>query len=291
MNNKTSLVIIALLLIVCGYLGFKLKGSSDTVSEQVETIDGLGIERDQLELDLQKMMFSYDTLKTENSFLMAEMADQRGQIEDLLKKVKDRNWTVSKLKKETETLRSIMKGYVVTIDSLNQLNLALQEENLAMKQTVQDVTKRNENLQERQENMENIIATGQRLQSTGLLAQGIRLSNSGKQSETNRARRADMIKACFTVVENPIAKPGTKNLFMRIIAPNGQVLPTKNGAQQFDFDGGADYYSVSREIDYNNNQMDVCIFYSPEAELEKGDYKVFVYEGSALIGSTDMVLK
>ncbi len=291
MNNKTSLVIIALLLIVCGYLGFKLKGSSDTVSEQVETIDGLGIERDQLELDLQKMMFSYDTLKTENSFLMAEMADQRGQIEDLLKKVKDRNWSVSKLKKETETLRSIMKGYVVTIDSLNQLNKALQEENLAMKQTVQDVTKRNENLQERQENMENIIATGQRLQSTGLLAQGIRLSSGGKQSETNRARRADMIKACFTVVENPIAKPGTKNLYMRIIAPNGQVLPTKNGAQQYDFDGGADYYSVSREIDYNNNQMDVCIFYSPESELEKGDYKVFVYEGSALIGSTDMVLK
>jgi len=291
MNNKTSLVIIALLLIVCAYLGFKLKNSSDTVSDQVETIDELGIERDQLELDLQKMMFSYDTLKTENSFLMAEMADQRGQIEDLLKKVKDRNWSVSKLKKETETLRSIMKGYVVTIDSLNQLNIALQEENLAMKQTVEDVTKRNENLQQRQENMETIIASGQRLQSTGLVAEGIRLSSGGKQSETNRAKRADMIKSCFTVVENRIAKPGSKTLYMRIVAPNGQVLPTKNGAMQYDFDGGSDFYSVSREIDYNNNQMDVCIFYSPETELEKGDYKIFVYEGSSLIGSTDLVLK
>lgn len=291
MNNKTSLVIIALLLIVCAYLGFKLKNSSDTVTDQVETIDELGIERDQLELDLQKMMFSYDTLKTENSFLMAEMADQRGQIEDLLKKVKDRNWSVSKLKKETETLRSIMKGYVVTIDSLNQLNIALQEENLAMKQTVEDVTKRNENLQQRQENMETIIASGQRLQSTGLVAEGIRLSSGGKQSETNRAKRADMIKSCFTVVENRIAKPGSKTLYMRIIAPNGQVLPTKNGAMQYDFDGGSDFYSVSREIDYNNNQMDVCIFYSPETELEKGDYKIFVYEGSSLIGSTDLVLK
>ena len=291
MNNKTSLVIIALLLIVCAYLGFKLKGSSDTVTEQVETIGELGIERDQLELDLQKMMFSYDTLKTENSFLMAEMADQRGQIEDLLNKVKDKNWSISKLKKETETLRSIMKGYVVTIDSLNQLNIALQEENLAMKQTVEDVTKRNENLQQRQENMETIIASGQRLQSTGLVAEGIRLSSGGKQSETNRAKRADMIKSCFTVVENRIAKPGNKTLYMRIIAPNGQVLPTKNGAMQYDFDGGSDFYSVSREIDYNNNQMDVCIFYSPETELEKGDYKIFVYEGSSLIGSTDLVLK
>ena len=74
-------------------------------------------------------MFSYDTLQTENTVLMAEMAAQKSQIEDLLKKVKDKDWSVSKLKKETNTLREIMKGYVVTIDSLNQLNQALMAEN------------------------------------------------------------------------------------------------------------------------------------------------------------------
>ena len=39
--------------------------------------------------------------------------------------------------------------------------------------------------------------------------------------------------------------------------------------------------------------MDVCVFYTVQegTELQKGDYKMFVYEGSNRIGTIDMVLK
>lgn len=291
MNNKVYLAIIALLIIVCGYLAFNLNKTNQSVAEKTEQNEGLEIEREQLDLELQKMRFSYDTLKTENSLVMAEIAAQRMEIDDLLKKVKDKNWSITKLRKETGTLRDIMKGYIVTIDSLNQLNQALLAENAEMRDQVETVVSENEQLLERQGNMEKLIATGSKMQVTSLAAEAIRLTSSGKQRETNRAGRAEMIKACFTLLENPIAKPGEKQIFMRIVDPSGQVLVNKDGSSQFEFEGGSDFYSVGRTVDYNNQQMDVCVFYTIQNELPKGDYKLFLYEGASKIGTTDLALK
>jgi len=291
MNNKGLLVLIALLLLITAFLGYKVYQGGQQHDVDQEQISQVSTERDQIELELQKMAFSYDTLKTENSFMMAEMAAQRTQIEDLLGKVKDKNWSISKLKKETGTLRDIMKGYVVTIDSLNQLNIALIAKNDSLTSTVAAVQGKNVELEQRQSNMENMIQAGQILQAASIQTNAIRLSNGGKQNETTRARKADMLKSCFTVMENRIAKPGNKNLYVRILAPNGQVLPTKDGALQYDFAGGADYYSVSRDIDYNNGQMDVCVFYNVEGELESGDYTIFIYEGPNQIGTSSLALK
>ena len=79
---------------------------------------------------------------------------------------------MSKLKKEAETLRRIMQGYVVTIDSLNQANIALQMERDAMAQQVTHIEERNADLQRRQENMEGIIEAGRVLQAMDLSAHG-----------------------------------------------------------------------------------------------------------------------
>ena len=79
------------------------------------------------------MLASYDTLKTDNNQLTTEMEAQKAQIEQLLTQVKNGNYSLSKAKKEAETLRRIMKGYVATIDSLNQANQLLTAENINVK--------------------------------------------------------------------------------------------------------------------------------------------------------------
>ena len=117
-----------------------------SVGSKGETIEAirsdnatLTLERDQVLFDLEKLRFSYDTLSTENALMLAEIADQRGQIDRLMTRVKNGNWELGKVKKEAETLRSIMKGYVATIDSLNHLNLALIDENDQMRARVEAI--------------------------------------------------------------------------------------------------------------------------------------------------------
>ena len=158
------------------------------------------------------MRFSYDTLETENSMMVAELAAQQERIDGLLTKVKNGYWEVAKLKKEAETLRSIMKGYIGTIDSLNQLNIALLDENLAMKEQMEAVSQENADLVERQENMEDMLEAGQTLQVAEFLPTGVRVLSSGRQRDTDRADRSDMLRVCFTILENRIAPVGDKTL-------------------------------------------------------------------------------
>lgn len=288
-QRSTYLLIIAVLAGTAGYLGFKVSQQGTTIDVQTEEINAGELERQSLDLDLQKLRFSYDTLQTENSLMMAEMAAQRSEIEGLISKVRDRNYSVSKLKKEAETLRRIMQGYVVTIDSLNQLNIALQEERDAMANQVAVVTERNDALERKQDDMEEIIEAGRVLQAMDLNPVAIRVATTGSQRETTRAKRAEMIKTCFTLLENRIAEKGERTLFLEVVDPNGRLLPPGD-RDPVAMPGGVPA-SAARMLDYTGERMEACIFFTAAAPFEPGVYTVHLVDGAERIATTDLILR
>ena len=287
MSQKTWLLVVATLALAVAYLGYQLSERNATIGLLNSDNAGLTLEKDQLVLDLEKMRFSYDTLETENTMMLAELAAQQERIDGLLTKVKNGYWEVARLKKEAETLRSIMKGYIGTIDSLNQLNVALLDENLAMKAQMEAVSQENADLVERQENMEDMLEAGQTLQVADLTPVGVRVLSSGRQRDTDRALRSDMLKVCFTILENRIAQVGNKTLHLRVTDSEGKVLANESGDTDF---------SASRTVDYARERLDACIFYgAPDADetapFAPGTYLVEILEGATVIGTSDLVLR
>ena len=58
--------------------------------------------------------------------------------------------------------------------------------------------------------------------------------------------------------------------------------------------GDGDAYSASRNIDYANERLDACVFYTNEGEdsgLEPGTYLVEILEGEIVIGSVSIDLR
>ena len=180
-----------------------------------------------------------------------------------------------------------MKGYVATIDSLNQLNLALIDENDQMRARVEEVQERNADLVIRQQNMEDIISTGQTLQASESSASGIRLLSNGKQRESNRAARADMIRVCFTLLENKIAPPGNKTLHLQVTTENGEILL---GSQTESTSEDQIRISATRQLDYANERLEACVFFMPIEPLSEGIYAISILEGSVKIGEAQLVL-
>ena len=287
MSQKTWLVVVASLVLVIAFLGYQVADQNNVIGGLHSDNAELSLAKDQLVLDLEKMRFSYDTLETENSMMLAELAAQQERIDGLLTKVKNGYWEVARAKKEAETLRSIMKGYIGTIDSLNQLNTALLDENLAMKAQMEAVSQENADLVERQENMEDMLEAGQTLQVAEFLPTGVRVLSSGRQRDTDRADRCNSLRVCFTILENRIAPVGDKTLHLRITDPTGRVLPDESGNAEL---------SASRTIDYARERLDACIFYNgadgnATLGLEAGTYLVEILEGTEVIGTTDLVLR
>ena len=286
-SQRILIAVSAVLAFLCLFLGLQLVQKGETI-EAIESDNAtLTLERDQVLFDLEKLRFSYDTLSTENALMLAEIADQRGQIDRLMTRVKNGNWELGKVKKEAETLRSIMKGYVATIDSLNQLNLALIDENDQMRARVEAIQERNANLVERQQNMEEMIVAGQTLQAAEASATGIRVLSNGRQRDTDRASRTSMVKVCFTLLENRIAESGTKTLHLQVMNEAGEVLA---GEQSERTTANGTPISATRQIDYNNDRVEACIFYIPKGALAEGAYVIQLMEGEETIGNAQLVL-
>ncbi|MEM9051719.1 MAG: hypothetical protein AAGC47_06670 [Bacteroidota bacterium] len=278
-------------------LGILVIIQSQTVEEQTGSITGLEVEKLQLQTDLQDMLIQYDTVTVANDQLTAEITAQQEQIKEMLKEIekhKDDAYIISKLKKEAATLRDIMKGYLVTIDSLNTLNQDLIRDNEYLAGELIEEKVKTQELESSKQNLESIVATGSILQTLEISAVGLRIRSNGTQKETNRANKTEIIRTCAKIGENRIAESGKKEIYLRIISQDGIVMQSStNGDQQFDFDGVSGKYSVKRSFDYDNKPTDVCVFFNipEEMEIPEGNYIVEMYEGGALIGKTDFDLK
>lgn len=290
-SNALLLALVVLLLISNVVLLYLWSQKGDVVDQQAQQLTAVTDEKANVTKLLEDMLAQYDTLSTDNDKLKGEMAAQQQQIEELMEKVKNGNYSLSKAKKEAETLRNIMKGYVVTIDSLNQLNQALTAENLSTKQELGEVRGQKDALETQSAEQAALIARGSVLRSTVMTASGIFERSSGKQVDTDRAKKATQVKCCFTLGENLTAKAGNKTLYLRVISPDGSVLPAEDTNNRFQFNGVEGEYSAKRDLDYQSKPVDACIYWKATGTMASGQYIVEVYESGGQVGTTSFNLK
>mgnify|MGYP000061651036 CR=1 FL=1 len=96
LTSKQSLIAIVVLAVICIFLGAQLFLGNKNYDKLTNEYGQLEIDKEQVVLDLEKMRFSYDTLQTENSMIIAEIAAQRDRVDGLLIKVKNGNWALGR---------------------------------------------------------------------------------------------------------------------------------------------------------------------------------------------------
>lgn len=282
----------------CGNSNIVLNKEKDELNEILKNT-GIIAEADNQELkeNLTSLLQEYSSIESSNVDMQDSIAAQKEKIANLLQEVEDLNsqkkkdWgKIYKLKKETETLREIMKGYIHTIDSLNTLNIKLKNTIVEKDSQIDNINKNLTSEKDKNKQLENTVATGSVLQTTNMVATAIKIKNSGAQTETNRTNRTDQIKACFTIIENKIAKAENKTLYMRIIAPDASEF-VGDSPVLFNMSGKDGQASISRQINYQNQNTDVCIYYEVEKEVLEGTYIVEIYCEGHKIGKTSFALK
>mgnify|MGYP000873716614 FL=1 len=290
-SNTALLALVVLLLISNVVMLYLLMQKNKDVQTTGQELAKVSSDKDNVTKLLEDMLAQYDTLNTDNEQLRTEISAQKQQIEDLLQKVKNGTYSLARAEKEVSTLKKIMKGYVFTIDSLNTLNKELTAENLQTKQQLGEVTGQKVALEQQTEEQRALIAKGSILSATTHTAGALFLRNNGKQVDTDRASKAEMVKSCFVLGENRVTMPGNKMIHMRIISPDGSVLPAGDADNRFTYNGVQGEYSVKREVNYQNQPLDVCMFYTATGKLANGQYIVELYEAGALVSKTTFDLK
>ncbi|MGB0404241.1 MAG: hypothetical protein ACPGEG_09100 [Salibacteraceae bacterium] len=290
-SNKLIIGLLALSIVVNGILGFMLIQKGDNIDRLTSDNQEITSEKNDIENELYGMIAQYDSLETTNDTLSAQLLAEREKIEDLIAKVKNGNWTIYKLKKETESLRKIMKGFVVTIDSLNTANIQLMAENAEVKDDLGKERKKSSQLLSDKEQLAQKVAIGEQLSAVFIEAYAQRVKSNNIHKQTEKASKADKLKCCYTIGTNELTKTGKKMVYMRVIDPTGKVLTLKDSQDNmFEFDGVRGLYSVKKEIIYENKDLDVCMYWLVTNELKPGKYIVYVYADGHEIGLTEFTL-
>lgn len=257
----------------------------DQKNKMVEIETVLTQEKDSLANELRLMVHGYDTLKTDNDTLMSNLQREKKRIQQLLSLNASNVQLVKKYRAEIGTMREIMKGYIVQIDSLNTLNQQLVAENTGIKQQISEVQNTNVELTKAKEELTSKVTVASVIQAKDINA----VTLNKKRKETNRLAVIDKLRICFTLRENPIATAGEKEVFMRVIRPDSLVITTSPD-NLFDFNGNKLVYSASRLVDYMNQDIEMCIFLDNTGDFIVGTYSVELYLENNIIGRTTFAL-
>jgi hypothetical protein len=295
-NNRILIILLVLLLLGNGtfaWLWLKERGRANTVVVEKEQVT---VERDNVKKDLLDLQQEYATLQTNDVAVQKELEEKRAQIADLLEqaeKHKDDAYIISKLRKETETLRKIMKHFVVQIDSLNTLNKTITAEKDKVSADLNAEKDKTSQLSKDKDVMQSTINLGSVLKAENPTVKGVKFKSGGKKEvEVTKASRVERIKVSFVLGENKIAKKGVKAVYVRIVTPDGKELTkSMDDMNMVKFNGSKGYYAAKQDVNYTGDDVAVDVFCPNPSEFVPGKYLVNIICDEVVVGETSITLK
>lgn len=280
-------IVIVLLVAVSVYLYNLLSQKEKQNLQYQEVQQVLEEEKNSLQGELKDLMEEYESMKSTNDSMNQKLEAQQAKIKKLLTYNASNLEKIKLYKKELVTLREIMKSYIVQIDSLNQKNQTLVAENNEVKGRLEQSRVTTKELTQQKDELSKKVQ-----QASVLSAKNIIITALNKRSRENiKADRIAKLKVCFSVRENSIVQAGPRIVYIRIARPDELVL-TSSADNLMKFQGEQVVYTEKREIEYENADIDLCIFYDVKAgELIPGVYKVDLFTDGNLIGNSTITLK
>lgn len=248
----------------------QLDSISSELSNKIMTISELGGEidtlvklKEQLETEKKQLL----TRQNQQRELVVSLRDRVGGYKELLLAKDDE---IKQLKKINEELLSE--------------NVELKTEKQELNESIQKINKAKEELAEK-------VAFASRLKVEGMKVFAV--NESGKEREGEfRNRHIDKLKITFSVVENKVAPIEGKDLLVRIVGPDENVLfDVTRGSGSFIFEGREMFYSAKQEILYDKNSQEVTVFYDKGSEYTEGRHQVEVYTDDYLMGKGGFIVK
>ena len=280
-------VVLLLIVILAGVsvLYFNLnRQQQETMAVMAEEQKALEIERDTIASNFASLRDEYEALGMKNDSISAELLKGDSIIEQLKKERVLNYGSIKKYQKEVGTLRAIMKNYLNQIDSLNKANKKLSGENITLRKEVSTAKLRADKAEEREKELENKVKQGSVLRARGISVTAL----NAKGRAVTRVKKATTLSVGFTIAANDLAEPGNRQVYLCIYGPDDYLI----GSSSFTHNGKSKSCSASREVDYQNEDLGVNIFYNAGSEVFlPGKYRFELYMNGGLLGKTTKELE
>lgn len=290
--DKKKIIVIAsvVVVILCGCVGYLIYSLNEKSAEHDEMVKLAEMDKREMENEYAQFAKQYNEMKTQinNDSLIAQLDKEQQRTEELLAELKRVKSTdaaeIARLKKELATVRAIMRGYILEIDSLNRLNQALTTENQQIKAQYSEAQTHISSLQSEKESLSDKVAIASQLDATGI-------SMAAKNKRGKNARKikdAKQLVVNFTIAKNITASTGMKSIYVRILKPTNEVL-TNGGT--FPYENKNLEYSMKRDIEYTGDAQNVTLYWDVNEFLSAGTYRISIFADGNNIGNKSVTFE
>jgi hypothetical protein len=297
-SGNKKLVVVLLLLLLGGNLSFSWLWWQEKARANVVVIEKeqVIVERNTVKSDLLALQEEYSTLQSSDKAVQAELEEKKAKIAELIvqaEKHKGDAYVISKLKKEAETLRSIMKHFVIEIDSLNTLNKTILAEKDKVNADLNTEKGKTTQLSKDKDALQNAVNLGSILKAENPVVIGVKFKSGGKKEiETTKASKVERIKVSFALSENRIAKRGVKSVYIRLTSPDGkEICKSTDEDNIVKFNDSRGFYAAKQDINYTNEQLALDILCASPTGFIAGKYLVDIICDNVIVGQSSITLK
>ncbi|WP_080059644.1 hypothetical protein [Spirosoma aerolatum] len=305
-KSKTNGALLAALIIMTGlagvssYLYFDQKKVSEnqevTISERVEELSTTRVKLDSISTALDAKIAEVQKLGGD----VSELEKMKVQLEQDKAALKRGN-RVSIAKYEAK-----IKQYEAFLAEKDTLIAGLQRENVTLATNVKTLDEENTGLktnrQQLRDSVNTFVAQNNELstkvtRAAALKAQNVKVfavNSKGKVKEDDayKAKKLDKIKVVYTLLDNPLTKEEAKDVYVRVLDPDGAVVSDMaNGSGTFTVDGNETIYTTKQTVNYTNNNQNVELLYSRGIPYKPGKYTVELYSEGFRIGSGEFAIR
>ncbi|MEM7548648.1 MAG: chromosome segregation protein SMC [Bacteroidota bacterium] len=216
-----------------------------------------------------------------------ELQELKEQLEEEKKKIRrSKDVQIGQLRERVEGYTELLLKKDEEIAQLKAVNDQLLEENTTLKTEKNELSSSISNLNEERQKLQEKVTLASRLKAEKISITGI--NNRGKEKTgTLRKRWLDRLNVEFTLAKNDVAPIGGKDIILRVVDQNDQVLfDVSSGSGTFQIDNKETFYTAKKEILFDNSGQQLEFEYDKGSEYAVGNYTVELYADDYIIGKS-----
>ena len=271
-NNKLLVALFILILLLISSLFYQSESMKKQMDLKIQFIEQKNIIRDELD-DLvdehDELLEEYGDLDNQLFEKDSLIQNQIAEIKNLIRNKKD----LKEARIKIENLKRISKRYLADIDSLFYINERLASEKDSVIKVNKNINWKNYTLNKKNIQLSDQVNKGSVLEVSNISVEALRFRGTGKEVPTRSAQKTQILRSCFNISANQIAKSGQKSLCIQYLNPRGEILNSTDSVNINQVQ-----YSFTDSINYLNKDLEICIDFERNKMLIEGNYvlKVFI---------------
>ena len=287
MTKTNKILLITVLVLLVGAIGALVYLNYHQRNEMQELVEIIEIEKEELQEEYENLAIEFDgysQMDIQNDSLQDLLYREQQRVQDLLEELRITKVTnarrISELKKELATVRTVLKDYIRQVDSLNATNARLTEENIIVRAENEQVKTENTQLTNLNTQLTETVTRAAMLELTDCTCTMLNKNDR----KTRMVSQVTKLQFDYTIAKNITCERGLKDLYVRVITPNG-VLMNEAENKRFPFESDSIAYSITQQFEYSGEQYVGTVYLPITEEVEQGFYTIDFFCDGNLIGS------